>query len=169
MNPVNPRILAVILLLVGGWPVVAAALSSDKEQPINIEADKLDIDEARQISIYQGNVELQQGSLNIQSDRIVIHFNANNEILHLEINGSPARFRQLNDEGETIKGNASFMKYIDRESMLELEGDALLLIAEDRIESDQIIVNTDTNALQAGNGSDRVRMLIQPGETPAAQ
>ena len=99
----------------------------------------------------------------------MFHFNANNEILFLEINGSPARFKQLNDDGEPINGNAAYMKYIDSESRLELQGDARLLIAEDRIESDQIIVNTETNALQAGNGSDRVRMLIQPAETSSSQ
>ena len=169
MNPVKPRTLMLLLLLVGTWPALAVALSSDKQQPINIEADKLDIDESKQISTYQGNVELQQGSLNIQGDRIVFHFNENNEILYLEINGSPARFRQLNDDGEPINGTAAYMKYIDSESRLELQGDASLLIAEDSIESDQIVVNTETNALQAGNGSDRVRMLIQPAETSTSQ
>ncbi|MDJ0833461.1 MAG: lipopolysaccharide transport periplasmic protein LptA [Gammaproteobacteria bacterium] len=169
MNPVESRVLALLLLLAGCWPGLAAALSSDREQPIHIEADKLDIDESRNISTYQGNVEMQQGSLNIKSDKIVFHFNDSNEILLLEITGTPARFKQLNDEGETMNGVAGFMKYIDTESSLELYGDARLQIAEDSIESDQIIVNTETNALKAGNGSDRVRMLIQPADSNPSQ
>ena len=166
---VNSGLIVIIVALLAHWPGMASALSTDKAQPIHIEADKLDIDDSRNISIYQGNVEMQQGSLNIKSDKIVFHFNDNDEIKHLEITGTPARFKQLNDDGETINGRASFMKYIERESMLELHDDAHLEIAADTIESDNIIVNTETNALQAGDDNDRVRMLIQPAETSSAQ
>jgi lipopolysaccharide export system protein LptA len=43
------------------------ALSSDREQPINLEADAADIDDLKGISIYTGNVVLTQGSMVIKS------------------------------------------------------------------------------------------------------
>lgn len=169
MKPAKPSLIAIIFALIAHWPGITAALSTDREQPIHIEADKLDIDESRQISIYQGNVEMQQGSLNINSDRVVFYFDENNEILRLEITGNPARLKQLNDKGDTVNGRALFMKYLQNESLLELHDEAFLQIAEDSIESDKIVVNIDTNAVQAGNGKDRVRMLIKPGEASPAQ
>lgn len=169
MKPAKPFLITVILALIAHWPGITAALSTDREQPIQIEADRLDIDESRRISIYQGNVEMQQGSLNINGDRVVFYFDENNEILRLEITGTPARLKQLNDKGDSVDGRAVFMKYLQNESLLELHDQAFLQIAEDRIESDKIIVNVDTNAVQAGNGKDRVRMLIQPGQASPAQ
>ncbi|MDJ0881740.1 MAG: lipopolysaccharide transport periplasmic protein LptA [Gammaproteobacteria bacterium] len=145
-------------------PCSLVALTGDRDQPINIEADKLEIDENRQISIYQGNVRMQQGSLSIQADKIILHFDAQNDLEWLEINGNPAQFNQLNDERKPVSGTAQSMHYYDRESLLKLMGRARFKSDKDSIESENITVNTATNALQAGDqdGSERVRMLIQP-------
>ena len=50
-------LLFALLLLV---PTLALALESDKDQPIQIEADSVDIDEGKNTSTYKGNVELTQ-------------------------------------------------------------------------------------------------------------
>ncbi len=107
---------------------------------------------------------MQQGSLRIKADKIVLHFDTQNDLEWLEINGSPAEFHQLNDEQKPISGTALNMQYYDRESLLKLMGNARFNSDQDSIESENITVNTATNALQAGdqNGGERVRMLIQP-------
>ena len=71
------RILALILSLIPGhlW-----ALSTDSSQPIAVEADTLEVRNDENISIYQGNVRLIQGSLEIKSERLVIHFNDAQEL-----------------------------------------------------------------------------------------
>ena len=163
MFPVKTLVTLAILAL----PPSLAALSSDREQPINIEADKLEIDEKRHVSIYQGNVSMQQGSLSIQSDRIILHFDEKNELQWLEIEGSPARFQQLNDQQQQISGSALNINYHQAESLMEMQGNAVFISDKDSIESDNIRINTSNNALQAGNadGNGRVRMLIQPKKT----
>lgn len=158
-----PVKISVILLALCVSPPLFA-LSTDRDKPINIEADKLEIDESRHISIYRGNVHMQQGSLQIDADSITLHFDQRNELQLLEIKGAPARFQQLNDQQQQLSGSALEINYHQAESLMELLGDARFQSDKDSIESEHIRINTSTNALEAGDadGKGRVRMLIQP-------
>jgi len=161
------RLIALGLLLL---PVSGLrALTTDGEQPISVEADNLEIRDAENISIYDGNVKLVQGSLEINSDRLVIHFNAANELLSMEMTGSPVHYRQLDDQRREMLGEARRMEYLKSESVLEMHESAWFSHAGDRIESDLIRINTRDNSLQAGSADSdkRVKMLIQPRQSSA--
>ncbi len=140
------------------------ALGSDSNQPIAVEADSLELREQENISVYQANVSLRQGSLEIRSERLVIHFNEANDLVLMEMSGSPARFRQLDDEQREMLGQAERINYRESESMLELLDNARFSHAGDTIESNLIRINTEDNNIQAGStdADERVKMLIQP-------
>ena len=147
------------------WP-----LASDREQPIHIESDQLEIDESKRQSLYQGHVEMRQGSLRIQADRIRFIFDADSNLQRLEIEGEPARLQQTDDQGRPLKGEARRIVYFNNEARLELIGNARLDNAGDLIESERIRFNLETSALEAGTAdggagkeeAGRVRMVIQP-------
>ena len=153
--------IALLLLLL---PCQLWALSSDRDQPIEVEADELEVREQDGISIYQGNVKLVQGSLEINADRVVIHFNEANELTMMEMTGTPATLRQLDDNQKEMWGEAKQIDYTQSESLLVLRDSARLRQAGDIIESDLIRINTETNRLEAGSmeSEQRVKMLIQP-------
>ena len=155
------RLPALLLALLPGtlW-----ALAEDRDQPIAVEADSLEVHEQQNISIYQGNVSLVQGSLRITSDRLVIHFNDARELVLMEMTGAPARFRQLDDDRQEMLGQARQINYIESESVLELIEAAKFSRDGDTIESDRIRINTESNRIQAGSSDsdERVKMLIQP-------
>ena len=155
---------ALLLLLLPGqlW-----ALATDGEQPIEVEADELEVRDKEKISIYQGNVTLVQGSLEISADRVVIHFNEANELILMKMTGTPATFRQLNDDQQEILGEALQIDYTQSESLLELRDSARISQAGDIIESDLIRINTESSSMQAGSAESdqRVKMLIQPKQS----
>ena len=163
MKTVNPLALLLFLL-----PLHCAALDSDREQPIEVEADYLEVRELENISIYEGNVVLIQGSLNIRSDRLIIHFNNANELTLMEMTGQPASFRQLDNEQQEMLGEGLEIDYTASNSMLELRRSALFMHASDLIESELIRINTATNAIEAGGKStdERVKMVIKPRQNP---
>ncbi len=163
MNRVSRFSLALLIILLS-YSQTGLTLSTDRDQPINVQADQLDIDDNLHISTYQGNVEMHQGSLYIKADTIVFQFDDKNDLLHLEIKGSPATLNQLNDKNEVVSGSAKHIIYTDKLLLLKLNGDAQLKTNGDSIESEWITLNTQTDALKAGNtkGDNRVRMLIQP-------
>jgi len=155
-----------LLILAFLLPVANAlwALPADREQPISVEADNLEIRDQQNISIYEGNVTLVQGSLEINSERLVIRFNDDNELVSMEMTGSPARFRQLDNQRQEILGEGRRIRYLEAGSLLELIESARYEHGGDVIESERIRVNTRDNSIQAGGEQtdDRVKMLIQP-------
>ena len=165
MKTVNPLALLLFLL-----PLHCAALDSDREQPIEVEADRLEVREQENISIYEGNVKLTQGSLKILSDRLIIHSNDLNELTLMEMTGQPASFRQLDNEQQEMLGEGLEIDYIASKSVLELRRSALFMHAGDQIESELIRINTNTNAIEAGGKSsdERVKMIIKPRQNPTA-
>ena len=153
-----------VLLVALFLPTALLALSGDSEQPIAVEADSLEVREQDGISIYEGNVLLVQGSLELRSDRMVIHFNDAGELELMEMTGSPARFRQLDDEQLEMQGQALKINYTESGSLLELSDEARFSHDGDTIESNLIRINTTDNSIQAGSSDSdqRVKMLIQP-------
>ena len=47
-------------------PVLAE--KSDRAKPVNVEADKLTIDDVKKESVFEGNVTLTQGTLMLKAD-----------------------------------------------------------------------------------------------------
>ncbi len=158
------KIVRTVALFIMLLPTQLWALASDGDQPIEVEADSLEVREAENISIYEGSVNLVQGSLQISCDRMVIHFNDANELQLIEMIGDPARFRQLDDDQQEMLGQAKQIDYTEAQSLLELRGTARFTHAGDIIESDLIRVNTESNGIQAGSSESdqRVKMLIKP-------
>jgi lipopolysaccharide export system protein LptA len=143
------------------------ALESDGQQPIAVEADSLEVRDQEGISIYKGNVYLVQGSLELRSDTMAIHFNDAGDLELMELTGSPARFRQLDDDQLEMKGQALTIKYNESGSLLELIEEARFSHDGDSIESNMIRINTNDNSIQAGSSDSdqRVKMLIKPKQT----
>ena len=141
-----------------------AAIEGDKDLPIEVEADTLEIRDDENISIYSGNVSLIQGSMQIRSDRLVIHFNDDNELVLMEMTGSPATFRQLNNDREEMLGQADKLNYHESESLLELSGNARFDNNGDTIEGSSIRINTENDTIEANGATpdERVRVVIQP-------
>ena len=163
MKTVNPFALLLFLL-----PLHCAAVDGDREQPIEVEADRLEVRELENISIYEGNVVLIQGSLNIRSDRLIIHFNDARELTLMEMSGQPASLRQLDNEQQEMLGEALEIDYIASKSLLELRRSAFFRHAGDLIKGELIRINTDTNAIEASGKSadERVKMVIKPRQNP---
>jgi len=155
-------LLIACLALLTPWQSIAA--TGDKDQPIEVEADSLEIRDNDNISIYSGNVRLIQGSLNVQADRLVIYFDDNKNLELMEMTGSPARFRQIDDENREMTGQADKLDYFEPKSLLVLTGNARFSNNGDIIESSMISINTENDNLEAASPEPdkRVRVIIQP-------
>ena len=50
----------------------AHAEQGDSAKPIEIEANRMSADDARRMNVFEGNVVVTRGTLNIRADRIVV-------------------------------------------------------------------------------------------------
>jgi len=156
-----------LLLTLAGWLFAAPAwsLSSDREQPIEVEADGVEFDEAANRSVYRGNVILVQGSLRLQADRVTVEHRGR-QPAKIIAEGGPVRFQQMPDDGEQlVKGRAKTAEYEIASEELVLIGEALLTQGNDSFSSDRIVYDRETARVKAGaaaQGSERVRITITP-------
>ncbi len=142
------------------------ALSSDKEQPIDLEADSVEINQATGVSVYSGNVELIQGSIRLKADKVTVYQYADkSKSTRFIATGRPARFRQKADgESQYIKARANKMKYEIDSTNLELIGNAFVVQpGKVNMKSDRIFYNRVAATIKAGSsakGKQRVKMTF---------
>lgn len=169
MNHSLIRLFITLACLTGATAV--PALSTDKDQPISIEADSADIDDNKGISVYKGNVVVTQGSLSLWADTVTVH-SPNRNLQKLVAQGTPARFQQRpNGEQEDMRAQARKMEYsTETEKLLLLDGAHLWQskneFSGNRIEYDT--VNDTVTASKAPSGKERVQVIIQPKAKPNA-
>lgn len=146
-------------------PTLAAALESDRQQPIQVQADRVEMDNRSGVSTYRGNVILDQGSLHMEADLLIV-YRATAELDRIEAEGRPVRFRQR-PEGATadVEGEALRLEYRAAEDRLLLQGAAWVQQGGDRFSGERIQYDTVLSRVQASgqdNGSGRVHAIIQP-------
>jgi lipopolysaccharide export system protein LptA len=125
-----------LLLLLCLPAVIAHALPDDRDQPIRITADKALRDEVKGVTIYSGNVELVQGSMELEADKLTIYHTteAADEII---AEGQPAKMRQQPElDKEIVHAHARVITYFKSEERVHLQTDA-------RIEQEGSVVNGD--------------------------
>lgn len=130
----SPRMIerSVLTLLCGLLAAEGAyAFKSDKQQPINIQADHADFradpsNNSNGTGIYTGHVVITQGSIMLTADKAVLHV-INNEMDTADIEGKPATFQQQPDNGGMIHGYADEITYDASKNQMDLITNARLL------------------------------------------
>jgi len=154
-------------------PLPAWALSVDRNEPINIEADRATLHEKSGTSTYRGNVHLRQGTLHLHGDSMTVEMRDDN-IEKIVLIGSPATYSQRPDNAdEDQHAEAGRIEYDARnESMTLLDNARIWQSDNEEFSSDRIVFNLADNTVSAGGGSgDRVRIKLPPrksGDTGTA-
>src|SRR5689334_4610696 len=100
--------------------VPALAEKSDRNKPVNVEADKLTIDDNKKESVFEGNVTLTQGSLMLKADRIVVKQDAQGFNYGFAY-GKPAYFRQKREGfDEYIEGYSERLEYDGKKDKMQM-------------------------------------------------
>ena len=164
------------LLNMSSYAVLCAALlatpahaeKTDRDKPVNLEADTVTLDDIRKVSTYQGNVVLTQGTLMLRADHLQVTQNADG-LDKVSATGRPVAFRQKTDgRDEYIEGFADRIEYDGVNNQLELIGQARLRRGTDELRGAQISYNANTGFYKvvgqpnAKTPSGRVRAVIRP-------
>lgn len=158
----------------------AGAEKADREKPVNLEADRLTIDDAKQLAIFEGNVVLTQGTLQIRGDRMEVRQDKGgfkNGVTW----GNLASFRQKREGfDEYIEGWAERLEYDGRAQTMQMFNRAHISRGQDEVRGNFIsydgrteffqVIGGGAQAAAPDNPEGRVRAVIQPKpkEPPAA-
>lgn len=163
----KPLRLAALLAAALAAAAPALAERTDREKPIHMEADKVTVDDAKQVSVFEGNVRMTQGTLTIRADKVVVREDKDG-FLYATAYGTPAHLRQKRDgTDEWVEGWGERMEYAGKSEQIELFSQARVRRGEDEVRGDYISYNSVTEFFQArgaagGGPQGRVKVVIQP-------
>jgi len=163
-----------LFIALGLIPALAFALPSDREQPINIEADHAQLDDERGVTQYKGNAILTQGTLRITGDIITFYYDDDQQITKTIAEGNLAKYQQIHKRGEApVKARAIQMEYHAKTQKIYLLGKGYVLKDGDEVTGNRIEYDITKNIVHVNSGpvkigdktqqsTGRVHIIIQP-------
>jgi lipopolysaccharide export system protein LptA len=168
----NRKLLHILILCL--VTQTAHSLSSDKDKPLSIEADTVEIDDKRGFTVYRGNVVVDQGTMHVTGNTLVIE-RVNGKVKKVTVVGEPATYRQRPDGKKSdVNANARKLQVEPQKDLVTLERNAKIVQEGNVFTGNLIEYNnkldvvkakgsvgaTDTGPQQKG----RIRMIIQPNQ-----
>ena len=161
----------IVATMLGALCLSAQAERADRDKPVNIEADKVEIDDQKKEAVFSGNVVLTQGTLMLKADQIVVNQDESGFQSGVAY-GKPAYFRQKREGYEDfIEGEAQRLEYNGQQEKVELFIDAKLTRGGDEVRGNYISYSALTEFFEVmgeqpgaepGSSGGRVRAIIQP-------
>ena len=151
---------------------------ADRDKPMHLEADQVRVDDSRQTSTFEGNVQFTQGTMIIRGDKIIV-MQDKDGLTHGTATGQHASFRQKREgSDEYAEGYGERIEYDSKNQALDLFGHARMKMGQDEVSGEHITYNSRTEIFQVHGtpgtqtdasgkpvdmrGKGRVRAIIQP-------
>ncbi len=155
------RYAAAAVLLVG--QIGAYAEKADREKPINLEADKVTLDDNQKVSVFEGNVILTQGTTKITANKITVRQDKQGNQNATAL-GKPATFRTKRDGVEEyVDGSAERVEYDAKTDKVELFTNAWLRRDKDEVRGNYVSYEGTTEFYQALGGGTPSASSTAPG------
>lgn len=159
-------VLALALLAAG----TAAARTSDRNQPMDIEAARSDCGLGENATCtFSGQATITQGSLRIAAEKAVV----------TQVAGKPSRaqfsggvqLQQDMDDGDHIDARSNSVDYDMRNEVIVFTGNVSIAQRRGSLSGERVVYNLKTGQLESGGGTGggRVKMRILPKQAQPAQ
>lgn len=149
----------------------ALAERGDRDKPVNLESDTVEINDLTKVSVYQGNVRLNQGTLMITADKLIV-VQDDEGLSKGTAHGNPSYFKQKRDGvDEFFEGWAQRIEYDAKRDKLEMHTQARIKRGQDEVRGNTIVYDGQTESYRVIGGKEaaseynpkgRVRAVIQP-------
>jgi len=151
------------------------ALPSDRLQETHASAETVVFDQKKGLATYTGAVKVQQGSLVVTADEIIIETNTDGSVKRMIATGKPAQFQQQPEENQgVITASATKITYTpDKKHLLLVENASLeqdgAVMSGPQIDYD--LVKEVMRAAGNGNGGtgQRIEIVIPPKPEASAE
>ncbi len=152
---------------------------ADRSKPVNIEADRVTVDDKNKIHIFEGHVVLTQGTLTLRSDKLVVTQDLEGYQRGVATGGEGglARFRQKREgKNEWVEGEGERIEHDARSELSQFFQRAYVKSGEDEVRGQYIQFNGLTETYLVTNGPNattvpaqqgRVQVTIQPKKKDA--
>ena len=130
--------------------------SFDVDQPIEINADSLEVRQKENIAIFRGNVTAAQGRIRLRADRISVHYRSRkNSGVAGAIGGAISKLDAfgnvfISSPSETAQGKSGV--YDVDNKLVSLRGDVVLTRGENVLRGERLVINLATGVTKLDGG-----------------
>ena len=177
-SPLAWRLLAILAVILLGHATPASAQNfggafegmQDNKQPIQIEADRLEVEDKKGTAHFKGNVNVVQGSTILKSGSLRVYYfsgknggGSNSKIKRIEASGGVAvRSKDQNATADSAVFNMQAETVVMRGNVVISQGPNIASGCVLRVD-----MKTGAGKLEpCKNGSGRVKILLNPGSAP---
>lgn len=146
---------------------------ADLDQPIEINADSLEVRQNENVAIFQGNVDATQGRIRLKANELRVHYTSGGNDRQTDegesnIAGAISRLDAIGDvfissPTETAQGRKGIYDVSKR--LVTLEGDVVLTRDENVLRGDRLIINLESGVTTldgSTSGAGKVRGIFVP-------
>lgn len=154
---------ALLLAIPGALP----ALETDRQQPLEVNADSTDGTLGDGMATLKGNVEIRQGTLLIRADIAEVE-KADGKVRKFELNGNPVHLQQEIEEEGLVVAQARKLEYMVATGIVTLTGAADVVHPQYNISGEVLKYDMNTQHFQGSGGDNngRIRIRMDPEVVP---
>jgi lipopolysaccharide export system protein LptA len=164
-----------------------SGFGASSDEPIAIEADRLEVLDNQQEAVFSGNVVVKQGETTLQTSRLVINYQddnkqstANPQTQASGLGGGARKIKKLEASGkvlitskdQTASGDKATMDM--EQEIITMLGDVVLTQGGNIIRGEELVINLKTRqsrmiaggSANEGQTRGRVQGLFLPGSVP---
>ncbi|MDP5307074.1 lipopolysaccharide transport periplasmic protein LptA [Paracoccus spongiarum] len=136
--------------------VAFGGMRADVSAPVEVAADRLEVDQADGRAVFTGNVVIGQGQMRLSAEKVTVDY----------ADAGQSRIRSLHAEGEvTLVSGADAAEaeeavYEVASGTVTLRGDVVLTQGGNVLTGDRMVVDLASGTAQVEG---RVRSILQPG------
>ncbi|MFT4630369.1 MAG: lipopolysaccharide export system protein LptA [Dinoroseobacter sp.] len=166
MKLISPtKTLLTTIALLAATTTQVLALSTDRDQPAEIEADDIEFDFKNGTRTYIKNVLVVQGTLRITADKVIANY-GEKDLENATAWGSLARFKQRpDDKPDDTEGWARKIIVDQVKNTITLIGKAALKQGPNTARGDTIVYNMATDKMKI-SGASKVQSAGKDGQAP---
>lgn len=166
----NPRLKPLSYFAVGVLAIIALnkahALPNDSQQPIVIKSNSAIRDDKLGVTVYSGNVNMEQGSMRIKAEKVTLSVD-NNKVTKIVAVGNEAARASFKQQPEPDAGDieayAQTIEYqIIDDTITLLDNASLKQPDGSTISSNKITYDVNAARVEAGGQNGQVETIITP-------
>ncbi len=152
--------LALLLILALMAPATSMALKSDRQQPLDVNADASDGTLGDGTSTLRGNVVIRQGTLLIRADTAQVT-KVDGRVRKVELSGRPVHLQQEIEQEGLVMAEASTVEYEVASGIVILTGNADVVHPQYKVSGELLRYDMNAQHFQGSGGDENGRIRIQ--------
>jgi len=139
------------------------ALQTDREKPLDVNADSSDGTLGDGLATLRGNIEIRQGTLLIRADVANVE-KREGRVHRIELNGSPATLQQEIEDQGLVTAEANTMEYEVATGIVTLTGAADVVHPQYHISGEVLVYDMNLQHFRGSGDEDsgRIRIRLDP-------